>query len=71
MREQEALREVAAELPHRGELALGLDALRDRHQAQRVREAREVRRDRRVLRVVLDALDEGAVDLDHVHREAA
>ena len=34
-------------------------------------EADEVRGDRRVLRVVLDALDEGAVDLDHVDREAA
>src|SRR5439155_23980503 len=33
-------------------------------------EADEVRGDRRVLRVVLDALDEGAVDLDHVDREA-
>src|SRR5947208_17156620 len=30
----------------------------------------QVRGDRRVLRVVLDALDEGAVDLDHVDREA-
>ena len=33
-------------------------------------EADEIRGDRRVLRVVLDALDEGAVDLDHVDREA-
>ena len=31
----------------------------------------EVGGDRRVLRVVLDALDERAVDLDHVDREAA
>jgi len=35
-----------------------------------VGETDQVRGDRRVLRVVLDALDERAVDLDHVHREA-
>ena len=31
----------------------------------------EVRRDRGVLRLLLHAVDEGAVDLDHVHREVA
>ena len=36
-----------------------------------MREAHQVRGDRGVLRVVLDALDEGPVDLDHVDREAA
>src|ERR671923_2205015 len=35
-----------------------------------MRQRDQVRGDRRVLRVVLDALDEGAVDLDHVDREA-
>ena len=39
-------------------------------QAERVGEADEVGRDRGVLGVVLDALDERAVDLDHVDREA-
>ena len=42
-----------------------------RDEAERVGEAGEVGGDRRVLGVVLDALDEGAVDLDHVDREAA
>ena len=53
------------------ELAARLDPLGDRDQAERVGEADEVGGDRRVLGVVLDALDERAVDLDHVDREAA
>src|SRR5439155_12630059 len=68
--EEEALREIAAELSQRRQLPVGLDALGDREQAERVGEADEVRRDRGVLRIVLDALDERAIDLDQVDREA-
>src|SRR2546429_1217708 len=69
-REEEALGEVAAELPQRRELPVRLDAFGDREQAEGVSEADEVRGDRGVLRVVLDALDERAIDLDQVDREA-
>ena len=69
-REQEALREVAAELAQRGQLRLGLDALGHRDEAEGVRQADDVRRDRGIARIVLGALHERAVDLDHVDREA-
>jgi hypothetical protein len=69
--EKKPLGHVAVELAHRRELPLGFDALGDRPKAERVRETHEVGRDRRVPRVVLDALDERAVDLDQVDREAA
>ena len=69
--EQVALAEVASELAQLRELPVGLDALGDGDEAERVGEAHEVGGDGRVLRVVLDALDEGQVDLDDVDREAA
>src|SRR3989475_4213309 len=70
LREEEALREVAAELANRGQLPVRLDPLGDCEQAERVREARQVGRDGSVLRVVLDAVDERAVDLEDVDGEA-
>ena len=62
---------VAAEFAHRAQLALGFDALGDRHQAERVGEAGQVGRDGRVLGALPDVLDERAVDVIKVDREAA
>src|SRR5439155_2146006 len=70
-REEEALREVAAEAAQRRELAVRLDALCDREHTERMGQRDEIRGDRGVLRLLLHPLDEGAVDLDHVHREVA
>src|SRR5205823_12690387 len=51
--EQVALAEVAAEALERAQLSGRLDPLRDRDDAERVREVDQVRRDRGVLRIVL------------------
>jgi hypothetical protein len=69
--EEVSLGEVAAEFVDRGQLGVGFDAFGDREDADRVGEVDSVGRDRLVLGVVLNALDEGAVDLDEVDREAA
>ena len=69
--EQVALREVATELAAEASWPAVSMPSAIAHQAERVGEAGDVGRDRRALGVVLHALDERPVDLDHVDGEAA
>src|SRR5436305_147217 len=69
-REVVALRERATEIAQAVELTLGLDALRDGAQLQRLREPNDRSRQSGVLRAPVDSRHEGAVDLQDVDREA-
>ena len=71
LRDEVALDVVAPELAQPLELLLGLDALRDHQQPQRLRHGQHRRDDRVVLRPAPpDAGDERAVDLEGVDRES-
>ena len=61
---------MAAELAQALELDLALDALGDDLQAERAGDLDDGGDDRRVLVLGADAVDERAVDLDDVEREA-
>src|SRR4029079_10056411 len=61
---------IAPELMERVELRAGLDALGDRAQAEAARDVDDRRDDRGVLVLGPEAVDEGAVDLDRVDRDA-
>lgn len=71
-----ALGEIAAELARGSEIGLGLDALGDDRDAQRMGEARDLVDDRLAAGALAHAIDEGAVDLEimgidlHQHLEA-
>jgi hypothetical protein len=69
--EEVTLRDVTTELASRGELARALDAFGDGDHTERVGQTGHVGGDRRALGVVLHALDERLVDLDHVDGKAA
>ena len=70
-REEVSLCEVAAELGEAGPLLPRLHALGDDLEAESVRQLHRAAQDRSVGRVVRDAGDEGAVDLDLVDRQLA
>jgi hypothetical protein len=70
LREQIALRVLAAVLLQQGVLPFRLHALRHHRQLQAVRQRDDRRHDGAVFRTLFQVLDEGAVDLDLLDREA-
>ena len=69
LRDQVALRFLAALALQELELRRGLDALGDHAQAERVRQRDDRLRDRLVVPVLLEAVDEALVDLDALDRQ--
>ena len=68
--EEVALQKIAAELSQQGKLPMMFDPFRHHIDAQGLRHSDHGSHDDTILRILAEASDERAVDLEHAHRKA-